>query len=364
MDSPGLISFPLPLATALLCGVLAMLAWRLDLGFRPANMLFSAFFGVGAVSSLLVGLRFGYGVEELIPLQRTLPLFLGPLLYLSFASLTVERHDVAKIVMMHLGAPFILIGLYLLLASDLRSLDWVISASYSYYCIALFILWRKGPDALSQARVDVTQTLSNWLLRGIGFLVFVLVLDSAIAIDFAVNKGANASMLISYGTVPLIFLLLATSITLPLMFSKANAVSNPAPVANTEDEEVVDLLQALMYEQQLFLDPNITVQRLAKRLSLPARTVSSAVNRTQGTNMSQYVNEFRLAHAARLLTQTDESVANIATQSGFLARSNFYRAFQRVYGQSPTEYRTLSNSKEKPSFDGHGSPRSKHSYST
>ncbi|WP_377192926.1 helix-turn-helix domain-containing protein [Ruegeria meonggei] len=353
MDSPGLISFPLPLATALLCGVLTMLAWRLDLGFRLANMLFSAFFGLGAFSSLLVGLRFGYGVEELIPLQRTLPLFLGPLLYLSFASLAVERHDVAKIVMMHLSAPFILIGLYLLFASDLRSLDWVISASYSYYCVSLFLLWRKGPDALSQARVDVTQTLSNWLLRGIGFLVFVLVLDSAIAIDFAVNKGANASMLISYGTVPLIFLLLATSITLPLMFSKANAVTNAAPVANTEDAEVVERLRTLMDEQQLFLDPNITVQRLAKRLSLPARSVSSAVNKTQGTNMSQYVNEFRLAHAARLLTETDESVANIAAQSGFLARSNFYRAFQRVYGQSPIEYRTLGNSKEKSPFDDH-----------
>jgi transcriptional regulator GlxA family with amidase domain len=68
--------------------------------------------------------------------------------------------------------------------------------------------------------------------------------------------------------------------------------------------------------------------------------------------MSQYVNEFRLAHAARLLADTDESVANIATQSGFIARSNFYRAFQRIYGQSPIEYRTLHKSTQKPPFDG------------
>ncbi|WP_234416587.1 helix-turn-helix transcriptional regulator [Ruegeria sp. Alg231-54] len=210
----------------------------------------------------------------------------------------------------------------------------------------LVLCHRPGPEDPDFVR----QTPSNWLLCGIGFLVFVLVLDNAIAIDFAVNKGANASMLISYGTVPLIFLL-ATSITLPVMFSKANAVSNAAPVANTEDAEVVERLKALMDEQQPFLDPNITAQRLAKRLSLPARTVSSAVNRTQGTNMSQYVNEFRLTHAARLLAETDEGVANIAAQSGFLARSNFYRAFQRVYGQSPIEYRVLRNSKEKPQIE-------------
>ncbi|MFA3916795.1 helix-turn-helix transcriptional regulator [Ruegeria hyattellae] len=346
MDSPGLISFPLPLATALLCGVLALLAWRSNLGLRRASILFSAFFGLGAVSSLLVGLRFGYGVEKLIPLQRTLPLFLGPLMYLGFASMAVDKRAIARNILLHLGAPFFLIGLFLLFATDLRNLDWVISGSYLFYSFALYMLWRKGPDALSDARVDATRGLSNWLLRGIGFLIFLLVLDSAIAFDFAINEGANASKLISYGTVPLILLLLVALVTLPLMFSKEHFVTTTVPEANTEDIEITARLQRLMDEQQLYLDPDITVQRLAKRLSLPARNVSSAINKTQGTNMSQYVNRFRLTHAAQLLADTDTSVAKIAAKSGFLARSNFYREFQRVYGQSPIEYRTQSKSKK------------------
>jgi len=51
------------------------------------------------------------------------------------------------------------------------------------------------------------------------------------------------------------------------------------------------------------------------------------------------VNGFRLAHAATLLRETQLSVTEIAALSGFLSRSNFYREFQRSYGQSPVTYR-------------------------
>lgn len=339
MDDDALVSFPLPMATALLCAVIAILIWRLDLGHRRANALFSTFFGLGAVTSFLVGLRFGYGFTALIPLQRTLPLLLGPLMYLGFLSLAVEKRSLPTLILLHLGGPIFLMALLVILAEDLRNLDWIISVSYLAYGLALYLLWRKGPDALSYARVDVTRSLSNWLLRGIGFLAFIFALDTAIALDFALNKGINVSKLISYGTIPLVLLLLATLITLPLIFRPSLAVASPIEPPHTEDAAVVEKLEALMRDHQLFLDPDITVQRLAKRLSLPARVLSGAINRTQGRNMSQYVNTFRLAHAARQLVETNESVTKIATQSGFMARSNFYREFQRVYGKSPIEYR-------------------------
>lgn len=342
MDDPALVSFPLPMLSALLCSVLALLIWQLELGPVRANALFSAFFGLGAVTAFSVGLRFGYGVDALIPLQRTFPLFLGPLMYLGFASMTVDKHDFVKTILYHLGAPIAVMSFFWLIAKDLRSLDWAVSASYVFYSSALYLLWRKGPDALIYARVDVTRSLSNWILRGIGFIVFMLLLDSAIALDFATNKGANAPRLISYGTVPVILLLLATLVTLPLMLSRSRAAPQSLPVSDTEDAEVEARLRTLMREHQLFFDPDLTVQRLAKRLHLPARSLSASINKAQGTNVSQYINAFRLAHAAQLLVETDESVTKIATRSGFMTRSNFYREFQRVYGQSPREYRTSS----------------------
>jgi len=55
--------------------------------------------------------------------------------------------------------------------------------------------------------------------------------------------------------------------------------------------------------------------------------------------VSQYVNGFRLDHAAQLLRSTDTSVVQVMAQSGFLTRSNFYREFQNRFGQTPAAYR-------------------------
>jgi AraC-like DNA-binding protein len=338
MDSPAMINFPLPMLTALLCGMLAVLVWRLDLGIARASAMFSALLALCTVQALLVGLRFGYGMSGLIPLQRTLPLFFGPLMYLCFAALTVDTRGFARRAGVHLCAPVVFLVLFWASFSDLRHLDLMISLSYLFYCIALFRLWRKGPDALIYARVDVTETLSNWTLRSVALLAFVLILDTVIALDFQLNQGANAPALISYGMLPLIALLFALLITVPKIKSQARE-TKPAP-SGSSDAQVAEKLNALMEDEQLFLDHQLSVQRMARRLHLPARDVSSAINRTYGANASQYVNEFRLKFAADLLVKSDDSVGLIAERSGFLSRSNFYREFQRVYGQSPSAFRS------------------------
>lgn len=346
MDNPALTSFPLPMATALLCAISAVLVWRVEFGVKRAKFMFLALFGLCAVEAFLVGLRFGYSVEALIPLQRSLPLFLGPMVYLSFASMTVGRHHFRKTAMVHLVAPILLMAAFWISTRDLQNVDWLISASYLAYLIAMFLLWKRGPDALVYARVDLAHGLSNWIIRAMGLLAFILILDSAIALDFAVNSGANASSLISFGTVPLIIVLLVFIVTLPLIITRPRTHTQFVSTPDADDAEIEVKLRQLMTEEQLFLDPFLTVQRLAKRLHLPARNLSAAINKTQGTNVSQYVNKLRLSHAAKMLLDSDESVTRIAIKSGFVARSNFYREFQRVYGQSPIEYRNSDRSEE------------------
>ncbi|OBY24346.1 helix-turn-helix domain-containing protein [Leisingera sp. JC1] len=339
MDSGAVLSFPLPVMTAALCCALAVLVWRAELGCRRANLLFAAFFGLSALAALLVGLRFGYGISALIPLQRILPVYFGPLLYLGFAALGAGGRPFSRRAALHLAAPAAGLGLFWLLVADMRQLDWLISASYLGYAAALVRLWRKGPDALARARLDRAGLLHRWMLRAIGLLVFVLLLDTAIAADFALSGGVHVPALIAAGTVPLLIMLLAALCVLPAVFAArqrppAAAVPGTGEAAGTEAR-----LRQLLEREKLFLDPDLSVQRLARRLHIPARELSSAVNRTQGMNVSQYVNGFRLAHAAELLAGSDGSVTEIAARSGFLSRSNFYREFQRVHGETPAGYR-------------------------
>ena len=54
---------------------------------------------------------------------------------------------------------------------------------------------------------------------------------------------------------------------------------------------------------------------------------------------SNYVVHLRLTHAKQLLETTEESVTEIALQSGFSNVSYFIRAFKNAYDKPPLKYR-------------------------
>ena len=183
------------------------------------------------------------------------------------------------------------------------------------------------------------RNIRRWVLWAAISLGVMVVFETGIAISFAMQRMDQAVTLVSYGSV---FLLIST-LTAIVVFSnhKKDGVSErdearkPKGVDVSLEQKARDLLE----ETQLFLDTDLTLERLARRLHVPARALSEAVNQTQGLNVSQYVNGFRLTHAADMLVETDQSVTRVLERSGFLTRSNFYREFERVYQQSPVEYR-------------------------
>ena len=190
-------------------------------------------------------------------------------------------------------------------------------------------LWGAGPDALTRARLSEAAALRVWLLAAIGLLVFVLFLDAAIAAVFAFGLGDKAPLIISIGSAPLTVLFLYALTRHPV------TVSASAP----QRRETFEQIDTLMREAVLFRDPDLTLSRLARRLGLPARTVSQSINRATGLNVSQYVNQHRIEAAAAALQTSSASIETIAQDSGFLSRSNFYREFRRVHGITPVAYR-------------------------
>ena len=63
-----------------------------------------------------------------------------------------------------------------------------------------------------------------------------------------------------------------------------------------------------------------------------------------GTGFIEYLNNYRLTIAERLLRTSDSSVLEIAELSGFENLSYFNRVFKRKYGQSPGKRRRLRDS--------------------
>lgn len=109
------------------------------------------------------------------------------------------------------------------------------------------------------------------------------------------------------------------------------------------DAALVERLEALM-ATGLYRDAGLDAARLAKRLGVPQRRVSEAVNGRLGLNVSQYVNGRRVEEACRRLAAGDEAVTEIMLAVGFETKSNFNREFRRVTGTSPTQWRQARRS--------------------
>lgn len=327
-----MMAFPLPLLSFVLSAVACGLIWRRDIGHRLARLLFTGVFALFGLGTLMTGLRFGYGMEHLQVAQRVIPLLVGPLIYTGFLCFTGA--SIKRPLLIHLGVAVATGVLLQTIPGARAAYDAAIVLSYLAYASLTLRLWRRGSDALSLAPLQLTRGLRKWMLVSAAMLGVMIVFDTAIAISFAFGRADEAVALIAYGSVVSALSLIAAIVIV------SGRAPLPAPVAVTTASDALEhKARAFLDDSQLFLDTELTLDRLAKRLHVPARALSEAINQTQRMNVSQYVNGFRLTHAAHLLATTDLTVTQVTQASGFLTRSNFYREFERVFAMSPTAYR-------------------------
>lgn len=110
------------------------------------------------------------------------------------------------------------------------------------------------------------------------------------------------------------------------------------------DGKLATLLQrwlALLQQEQLYtLEYGITLAQAARKLQVPARQLSNAINLHYGASFSVLLNDQRIAHAQKLLLQApDLPVTEVMADAGFASKSNFHKEFLRVTGTTPTLFR-------------------------
>ncbi len=116
-----------------------------------------------------------------------------------------------------------------------------------------------------------------------------------------------------------------------------------AAASNAEDKDLFKLIQDKVLAQDLYLDPNLNLAKLARKVGTPTRQVSRQINQKTGLNVSQYINGFRIRQACELLSQTDKPVTQIMYDAGFQTKSNFNREFLRLTKLSPSQWRMRHN---------------------
>lgn len=84
---------------------------------------------------------------------------------------------------------------------------------------------------------------------------------------------------------------------------------------------------------------DMSLEQLANHVGMTPTAFSRYFKLRTGKNLSEYIVDIRLGHAARLLVDTTDSVSEICWATGFNTLSNFNRLFLKRKGCTPTEFR-------------------------
>ena len=87
------------------------------------------------------------------------------------------------------------------------------------------------------------------------------------------------------------------------------------------------------------INDELRLEQLANLVGMTPTAFSRFFKLRTGKNLSEYIVDIRLGHAARLLLDTADSVSEICWNCGFNTLSNFNRLFRKRKGCSPTEFR-------------------------
>jgi AraC-like DNA-binding protein len=109
--------------------------------------------------------------------------------------------------------------------------------------------------------------------------------------------------------------------------------------------QLFDKIQALVDTQKLYLESELTLSELSRRLGTNETYVSIAINTIANSNFNNYLNRLRVREARRLLRASALPVPwrELYLACGFNSKSSFYRIFKQETGLSPAEYRTMAN---------------------
>ena len=96
----------------------------------------------------------------------------------------------------------------------------------------------------------------------------------------------------------------------------------------------------LMRESAPYTECDLKREDLAKMLATNYNNVADAIKEcSSGQTLSEFLDSWRLKHAAKMLADQDEPIGLVAEMSGFQSRGHFNTLFREKYKMTPSEYR-------------------------
>jgi AraC-like DNA-binding protein len=345
-----MLAIPIPFIVSFLLIILAVV---LLLRFKEQAKYSSLFLAVCAATTAMVGLRWMFNWPIMSIIQPLLAALIPVLAWFCFTQTNTERPNLSH---KHFIGPGSV--LFAVITQSLWSppLDELITAIYLIYGIAL-VRYSKQDTLL------INVSLSHWdgvrrAEKIAGYmLLFSALIDTSISLDFTLNHGRFSLYILTLGHLILLPMLSIAVVTVSVYIPKSEPITIASEIetidklelhpnqvmSDDQAQQIVQSLHTLMSEKHAYLDPELTLSKISRKLSIPAKQISIAVNLVHTKNISKLINEYRIDHAKQTLLTSDDTITQIFMNSGFQTKSNFNREFSRITGTTPSAFRKLNS---------------------
>ena len=107
-------------------------------------------------------------------------------------------------------------------------------------------------------------------------------------------------------------------------------------------EQLASRIKAAMEKDALYLDPNLSLQKLSRHTGALPNQISQTLNEQIGSTFFDYIAHHRIEAAKPLLREGAATTLEVSLDVGFNSRSTFYKAFKRETGMTPKAYRNAT----------------------
>jgi AraC-like DNA-binding protein len=201
--------------------------------------------------------------------------------------------------------------------------------------ISLLTLWLNR-DILKPVALEKNGGTRFWLIMAL-ITMNILFLGLALA---SVIIELDAGGVILTRTVLGLGLVYVAGTSLFRIYPQAiNLIRAPALTLSDEDRKIAAQIENLLTLDKVYHEPTYSRAKLAQECGTSEANLSRILNTHFGKTLPQLLNEYRVADAKRLLTETDAPVKIVAAEVGFNALPSFNRVFKDMTGVTPSKFR-------------------------
>ena len=201
---------------------------------------------------------------------------------------------------------------------------------------------------MTQVRFLVISVLTIWILG---------------VLRYAFDHTSQTNLLVPILAAAMVYGLGYISLKNPEVLSEAPEMPttlSPLPTVKYEkstlsaerSEQYLKKLLQIMETEKPYMNSEVTLQKIAERLSIPPHHLSQIINERLKQSFSDFINGYRIEAVKKMFLDPEKkhySLLAIAEEAGFNSKSSFNSVFKKHTNTTPSEFRktqaTASNNK-------------------